>query len=167
VLAGMPPRLPGKRPILGHFSRLPLERRLGDPSRREKSHQAAAEEGGDKAMGRLSPDSRCLNCGTRFGVEHGGGLFFHLLRCDTMRRDQVRQIRGARPDPPALSEGPPGPLLRGQQEVRPLRPRAPGPRAASRGRLLPRGRGVVSRGERGYEAQANRLLIGAFGGALL
>ncbi len=26
--------------------------------------------------------AKCLNCGSTFTADHGGGFFFHLLRCD-------------------------------------------------------------------------------------
>ena len=27
-------------------------------------------------------EAKCLDCGEKFEIEHGGGFFFHLLRCD-------------------------------------------------------------------------------------
>jgi len=27
-------------------------------------------------------EAKCLDCGKTFTVEHGGGFFFHLVRCD-------------------------------------------------------------------------------------
>lgn len=34
--------------------------------------------------------AKCLDCGSAFTVDHGGGFFFHLLRCDQC--GQVRSI---------------------------------------------------------------------------
>lgn len=32
-------------------------------------------------MGNKTKD-KCLDCGRTFTVDHGGGFFFHLIRCD-------------------------------------------------------------------------------------
>ena len=36
-------------------------------------------------------EARCLDCGATFPVDHGGGFFFHLLRCD--RCGATRSLR--------------------------------------------------------------------------
>jgi len=33
--------------------------------------------------------AKCLDCGSTFTVDHGGGFFFHLLRCDQCGRTKA------------------------------------------------------------------------------
>jgi len=34
-------------------------------------------------------EAKCLDCGCTFTVDHGGGFFFHLLRCDRCGRTKA------------------------------------------------------------------------------